>query len=72
MCICLACSRLQRCTTYHRVETEHGMPHLNSEPDFNPQNPRIHVSVQPQQNSWAVEWDVRSCDSFAAKLTSAA
>ncbi|MCP9940484.1 MULTISPECIES: Ycf34 family protein [unclassified Synechococcus] len=64
MCICVACSWQPSCTAYHRVETEHGVPHLNQNPDFTPENPQIHLSVQAVQNSWGVEWDVRSCDSF--------
>ena len=46
------------------MESEHGVPHLNQNPDFIPENPQIHLSVQAVQNSWGVEWDVRSCDSF--------
>lgn len=67
MCICLDCSWIQRCTAYHRVEKEHGVPHLNQNPDFTPLNPQIHICVQEVENSWGVEWDVRGCNSFQAR-----
>ena len=67
MCICLDCSWIQRCTAYHRVEKEHGVPHLNQNPDFTPLNPQIHICVQEVENSWGVEWDVRGCGSFQAE-----
>lgn len=66
MCICVDCFWLDRCRAYHRVEIEHGQPHLSAAPDFQPRNPRIHVSVQPLAGSWGSEWDVRACDSFRA------
>ncbi len=65
MCICVDCQWVDRCKAYHRVETQHGEPHLNGEPDFEPEQPRIHVSLRPIGNSWGIEWDVRSCSSFA-------
>ena len=65
MCICVDCQWVDRCKAYHRVETQHGELHLNPEPDFEPEQPRIHVSLCPIENSWGIEWDVRSCSSFA-------
>ena len=58
MCICIDCHWVERCKAYHRVETQHGEPHLNPVPDFEPDQPRIHVSLKPIEQSWGVEWDV--------------
>ena len=66
MCICVDCHWLNRCKAYHRVETQHGEPHLTATPDFDPDQPRIHVSLRPVQQSWGVEWDVQACGSFQA------
>ena len=66
MYICVDCHWLNRCKAYHRVETQHGEPHLTATPDFDPEQPRIHVSLRPVQQSWGVEWDVQACGSFEA------
>ena len=67
MCICVDCHWVDRCKAYHRVETQHGEPHLAQEPDFEPDQPRIHVSLRPIEQSWGVEWDVQDCDSFRSE-----
>ena len=53
MCICVDCQWVDRCKAYHRVETQHGEPHLNGEPDFEPEQPRIHVSCAPSRTAGA-------------------
>ena len=65
MCICVDCHWVDRCQAYHAVERQHGVPHLALQPDFTPQEPRIHVQVQDlPQGGVGVEWDVRACASF--------
>ena len=66
MCICVNCRWVDRCQAYHAVERQHGAPHLTASPDFEPESPRIHVSVMDLPCGGAgVEWDVRACGSFA-------
>ena len=45
MCICINCSRVTSCQGYHFVETQHEQPHMDENPQFDPQNgsPTIHV-----------------------------
>lgn len=65
MCICVDCRWVDQCQAYHAVERQHGVPHLCSQPQFVPQEPRIHVQVQDLGDSQVgVEWDVRACGSF--------
>ena len=66
MCICVDCSWVNRCKTYHKVETQHGAEHLTQSPDFDGNNPRIHVSLSniSAENGIGIEWDVQSCESF--------
>ncbi len=68
MCICVDCRWVDRCQAYHAVERQHAVPHLNTQPDFEPSSPRIHVSVVDLPGGKAgIEWDVRSCLSFEAE-----
>ena len=65
MCICVNCSWVDRCKTYHAVEEQHGSKHLSSQPDFQGNNPRIHVSLMElPEGEIGIEWDVRACGSF--------
>tara|TARA_B100000700_G_C14698939_1_gene693545 strand:- start:27 stop:278 length:252 start_codon:yes stop_codon:yes gene_type:complete len=65
MCICVNCKWVERCKTYHAVERQHGADHLTAEPDFQGNNPRIHVIVRDLPNQQIeTEWDVRACGSF--------
>ena len=65
MCICVNCHWVDRCQTYHSVERQHGVEHLNPTPDLNPQEPRIHISVMDLPDGQScVEWDVRACKSY--------
>ena len=67
MCICVDCRWVDRCQAYHAVERQHGVSHLCEHPDFEPQSPRIHVSVSDLiDQGVGVEWDVRACQSFDA------
>ncbi|WP_320663422.1 Ycf34 family protein [Prochlorococcus sp. MIT 1223] len=66
MCICVDCQWVDRCKTYHAVERQHGAQHLTSNPDFQGNNPRIHIIVRNLPNKdIETEWDVRGCGSFA-------
>ena len=49
------------------MERQHGAAHLSQDPDWVPQQPRIHINVLDLPEGQAgVEWDVRSCASFEA------
>ena len=65
MCICVDCSWVDRCKTYHTVEEKHQVKHLSKNPDFQGTNPKIHINIfdLPDSNI-GIEWDVRGCDSF--------
>ncbi len=69
MCICVNCRWVDRCKAYNAVERQHGVKHLSLHPDFDPADPRIHISVidLPGGES-GVEWDVRSCGSYLEDL----
>ena len=75
MCICINCHFVDRCATYHEVETNHHQPHLTDHPDFEPINPTINANIQipntvvegdriVQQGDFGFEYDVVGCDSF--------
>jgi hypothetical protein len=66
MCICINCTYVDRCTTYHAVETQHQQPHLTENPDFEAQEPTINVNIRPQADYVEMEWDVVGCESFTA------
>ena len=41
------------------------MKHLNLNPDFEPKDPIVHISVlEPEQGGAEIEWDVQACKSF--------
>ncbi|MBE9221339.1 Ycf34 family protein [Cyanobacterium stanieri LEGE 03274] len=65
MCICINCYYVDRCNTYHAVETQHEQPHLTENPSFEPNNPSINVNIRPQEDYIEMEWDVVGCDSFS-------
>ncbi len=66
MFICVNCQWVDRCKTYHSVETQHGVEHLTLNPDFNPKDPIIHINlIDTEQRSTEIEWDVQSCKSFS-------
>ena len=65
MCICINCQWVDRCQAYHAVETQHGVPHLNENPDMTPSAPKIHINVLDlADGGTGVEWDIRKCNSF--------
>ncbi|MFN6339896.1 MAG: Ycf34 family protein [Cyanobacteriota bacterium] len=66
MCICVDCHWVDHCQAYHAVEERHGVPHLNPQPGFRPEGPRVHVQIrQLPCGGVGIEWDVRACDSFS-------
>jgi len=64
MCICVNCYYVDRCNTYHAVETQHEQPHLTNNPSFEPENPCINVNIRTREDYIETEWDVVGCDSF--------
>jgi len=46
MCICINCYFVDRCLTYHAVETQHQERHLTETPDFEAKNPSINVNIR--------------------------
>ena len=69
MCICINCKWVDRCKTYHEVEKNHEVKHLNSYPDFTAKYPFIHVSIiKEKTENFSIEWDVRSCSSFYEEI----
>jgi len=68
MCICVNCAQVDRCTTYHAVETQHQQPHLTHHPIFEPINPSINVNIRPVEDAIEMEWDVVGCDSFTEEI----
>lgn len=64
MCICINCYFVDRCNTYHAVETQHEQPHLTESPNFEPKEPTINVNIRPQEEWIEMEWDVVGCHSF--------
>jgi hypothetical protein len=66
MCVCVNCHYVDRCETYHAVETQHQQPHLSEAPDFGPIEPTIHVNIRTVGEEIQMEWDVVGCASFTA------
>jgi hypothetical protein len=64
MCICINCQYVDRCLTYHAVETQHQQPHLTETPDFEPVEPSINVNIRNTEDEIEMEWDVVGCLSF--------
>ncbi len=65
MCICVNCKWVDHCKAYHAVEKQHGVEHLNLNPDFEPKEPEIHINLMNQNSETAqIEWDVQTCKSF--------
>ncbi|NEO84637.1 MAG: Ycf34 family protein [Spirulina sp. SIO3F2] len=68
MCICINCTYVDRCATYHAVEHQHQQPHLTDAPDFDPVEPSINVNIRTQNEFVEMEWDVVGCESFTEEL----
>jgi hypothetical protein len=82
MCICVNCTYVDRCTTYHAVEQQHQQPHLCDRPDFEPVAPDINVNIRTRSAveqaledgdlggglAIEMEWDVVGCQSFSADM----
>lgn len=64
MCICINCQYVDRCLTYHAVETQHQQLHLTETPDFDPTEPTINVNIRTRGDEIEMEWDVVGCLSF--------
>lgn len=68
MCICINCTYVDRCVTYHAVEHQHQQPHLTPTPDFDPREPSINVNIRTQSEFVEMEWDVVGCESFTEEM----
>jgi hypothetical protein len=55
MCICVNCYFVDRCSTYHAVETQHQQNHVE---------PTINVNIRTKDDYIEMEWDVVGCHSF--------
>ena len=64
MCICVNCTYVDRCLTYHAVEHQHQQPHLTESPDFEPTEPEINVNIRQKDDVIEMDWDVVGCLSF--------
>ncbi len=49
-CICINCKFVDRCSTYHWVETQHEQPHVTETPDFEPNDPQIQVFIRNEKD----------------------
>jgi hypothetical protein len=59
-CICINCKWVDRCTSYHFVETKHEQPHLTPTPDFTPRegSPKVTVAIRREDEEGArIAWD---------------
>ena len=67
-CICINCKFVDRCKTYHWVETMHEQAHLTTEPDFDPDDPQVQVFLRNEEEGTlqTTEYDVFACDAFQA------
>jgi hypothetical protein len=58
-CICINCKFVDRCKTYHWVETQHEQQHVTDAPDFEPNDPQIQVFIRDED---AVSKDMSTSD----------
>ncbi|MDX2255864.1 MAG: Ycf34 family protein [Pseudanabaenaceae cyanobacterium bins.39] len=68
MCICINCTYVDRCITYHAVEAQHQQPHLTDTPDFEAIAPTVNVNIRTEIDNIQMEWDVVGCDSFTPEM----
>jgi hypothetical protein len=69
MCICINCTYVDRCITYHSVESLHLQHHLTEAPDFEATSPTINVNIKTTSSEdIQMEWDVVGCDSFMVEM----
>ena len=66
MCICINCTYVDRCSTYHAVEGQHQQAHLTDTPSFDATEPSINVNIRQDGEIIEMEWDVVACESFKA------
>jgi hypothetical protein len=59
---------VDRCTTYHAVETQHQQPHLTEFPNFEAIEPSINVNIRQRGDTIEMEWDVVGCQSFREEM----
>ena len=51
-CICINCKHVTNCSAYHFVEQQHGQPHINKTPTWEPRDgsPTINVHIRPDED----------------------
>ena len=51
-CICIHCKHVTNCSAYHFVEQQHGQPHINKTPTWEPRDgsPTINVHIRPDED----------------------
>lgn len=51
-CICIHCKHVTNCSAYHFVEQQHGQPHINKTPNWEPRDgsPTINVHIRPDED----------------------
>eukprot|EP00985_Skeletonema_marinoi_P005725 scaffold2485_cov130-Skeletonema_marinoi.AAC.3 len=51
-CICIHCKYVTNCSAYHFVEQQHGQPHINKTPTWEPRDgsPTINVHIRPDED----------------------
>lgn len=51
-CICIHCKHVTNCEAYHFVEQQHGQPHINKTPNWEPRDgsPTINVHIRPDED----------------------
>jgi len=54
-CICIHCKHVTNCSAYHFVEQQHGQPHINKTPTWEPRDgsPTINVHIRPDESKTA-------------------
>jgi hypothetical protein len=54
-CICIHCKHVTNCSAYHFVEQQHGQPHINKTPSWEPRDgsPTINVHIRPDEDKTA-------------------
>ena len=54
-CICIHCKHVTNCSAYHFVEQQHGQPHINKTPSWEPRDgsPTINVHIRPDEDKAA-------------------
>nr|YP_009315722.1 Hypothetical protein ycf34 [Trichogloeopsis pedicellata]SCW24380.1 Hypothetical protein ycf34 [Trichogloeopsis pedicellata] len=64
MCICINCSYVHSCSTYHFIKVQHNENTSKVDINFYPSNPIIQVNLKTIDENIQIDWDVIECLSF--------